>query len=257
MRGTIGSKAALTVALFLALSLLITAGTKGQANSPPDLYIYDTYDYDANPWDSVVIQGNDIRFTVLWGEPDYFSHIDDVGMSICKSNAVDTASCCSCQDGQWCVAPGWVTPSGPWPPETTASECTYTVTDSPGTKYFYILLFDDYSGDPQYSISPAYSFTVTDTCSNLVQDGDETDVDCGGSCPGCGIGKGCDVNADCQSGNCVGGPGGTCQAAAPPSNGGAPGFDMTLVNIIIVELAVVALSALVLVKGGALGMGKP
>jgi hypothetical protein len=34
--------------------------------------------------------------------------------------------------------------------------------------------------------------------------GTETDVDCGGSCPGCGNGKFCLVNEDCASGACVG-----------------------------------------------------
>ncbi|RME55293.1 hypothetical protein D6777_01000 [Candidatus Woesearchaeota archaeon] len=48
-------------------------------------------------------------------------------------------------------------------------------------------------------------------CSNGVQDGDETDVDCGGSiCSGCADSKSCSVNEDCQSNNC---DGGTCQPA--------------------------------------------
>jgi hypothetical protein len=34
-------------------------------------------------------------------------------------------------------------------------------------------------------------------------DGDETDVDCGGSCPNkCANGYGCDNPTDCQSNNC-------------------------------------------------------
>jgi len=31
----------------------------------------------------------------------------------------------------------------------------------------------------------------------------ETDEDCGGPCPGCGLGKNCDENSDCSSGVCV------------------------------------------------------
>jgi alpha-tubulin suppressor-like RCC1 family protein len=39
------------------------------------------------------------------------------------------------------------------------------------------------------------------TCSDGIQDGDETGVDCGGSCPiGCGTGQACKTVADCQDG---------------------------------------------------------
>ena len=46
-------------------------------------------------------------------------------------------------------------------------------------------------------LSPAH-------CSNKVKDDDETDVDCGGSCPTkCDIDKSCAKNSDCASGNCA------------------------------------------------------
>lgn len=41
------------------------------------------------------------------------------------------------------------------------------------------------------------------SCSNLMQDRNESDVDCGGVCLLCGDGKKCMVNADCQSRNCM------------------------------------------------------
>jgi hypothetical protein len=42
-------------------------------------------------------------------------------------------------------------------------------------------------------------------CSDEVQNGDETAVDCGGSsCPGCDVGESCELSSDCQSGLCVG-----------------------------------------------------
>jgi len=48
------------------------------------------------------------------------------------------------------------------------------------------------------------------SCDNGVQDGDETDVDCGGSCGNtCGGGQGCGSDDDCMSGAC--GNGGTCE----------------------------------------------
>jgi len=40
-------------------------------------------------------------------------------------------------------------------------------------------------------------------CADNQLNGDETDVDCGGSCPACQTGKDCQVHADCQTGVCV------------------------------------------------------
>ena len=50
------------------------------------------------------------------------------------------------------------------------------------------------------------------TCSDGIQNQDETDVDCGGStCGGCGVGDSCIVNGDCVSQNCTSN---TCQPVA-------------------------------------------
>ena len=46
------------------------------------------------------------------------------------------------------------------------------------------------------------------SCSDGVKNGSESDVDCGGSCGDCGLGKDCNVNGDCQSNACAGG---TCK----------------------------------------------
>jgi hypothetical protein len=44
---------------------------------------------------------------------------------------------------------------------------------------------------------------VADTCADHRKDGDETDVDCGGSCPTpCAVGKGCAADADCATNAC-------------------------------------------------------
>lgn len=43
------------------------------------------------------------------------------------------------------------------------------------------------------------------TCGNKVLDGNETDVDCGGSCPRCTAGKKCKTGNDCTSTNCESG----------------------------------------------------
>jgi len=44
--------------------------------------------------------------------------------------------------------------------------------------------------------------TVIDHCDDRVQDADETDVDCGGSCHACGYDTKCVVATDCQTGAC-------------------------------------------------------
>jgi hypothetical protein len=45
------------------------------------------------------------------------------------------------------------------------------------------------------------------TCADVIANGDETDVDCGGMCPQkCATGKGCGVNVDCKGSLCSGGP---------------------------------------------------
>lgn len=48
------------------------------------------------------------------------------------------------------------------------------------------------------------SVCVAPSCDNGLEEGDEGDVDCGGSrCEPCDDGKGCEVSEDCASGHCV------------------------------------------------------
>src|SRR5262249_27765003 len=54
---------------------------------------------------------------------------------------------------------------------------------------------------------------VASSCTDGVQNGSETAVDCGGACPGCDVGMPCTVNTDCRSGHCAQG---TCGMFAPP-----------------------------------------
>ncbi len=42
------------------------------------------------------------------------------------------------------------------------------------------------------------------SCTNGARDGDETDVDCGGSCTACTIGQRCAIDHDCATGACFG-----------------------------------------------------
>ena len=60
-----------------------------------------------------------------------------------------------------------------------------------------------------------------DTCHDRVIDGDETDVDCGGSCAACASAAACNAPADCQSGGC---DAGHCRAATC-TDGARDGFE--------------------------------
>jgi hypothetical protein len=62
---------------------------------------------------------------------------------------------------------------------------------------------------------------IADTCHDRVLDGNETDVDCGGSCGQCAGDARCSVAADCQSQQCTGG---VC-AAPSCSDGLLDGFE--------------------------------
>src|SRR2546429_131245 len=46
---------------------------------------------------------------------------------------------------------------------------------------------------------------LSSSCADGVQGGSETDVDCGGSCPPCAVGRACVGNGDCASAHCFGG----------------------------------------------------
>ena len=58
-----------------------------------------------------------------------------------------------------------------------------------------------------------------DHCANFTLDGNETDIDCGGSCPGCGLGSSCLAGADCASGICDTLGSMTCEPANTCGNG--------------------------------------
>lgn len=65
-----------------------------------------------------------------------------------------------------------------------------------------------YSGNncdgPSVPISAPTNPPVSPTCSDNTKNGNETDVDCGGSkCPKCTPGKTCLIDADCDSGVCT------------------------------------------------------
>ncbi len=51
-----------------------------------------------------------------------------------------------------------------------------------------------------------------ESCTDDIKNQDETDTDCGGSCPPCDTGKQCSLDSDCQSDSCMGG---TCSECKP------------------------------------------
>ena len=63
--------------------------------------------------------------------------------------------------------------------------------------------------------------TATDACANGVKDADESDVDCGGSCAACALGRACTQDVDCASGLC--GAGYICREAACGNGAQDPG----------------------------------
>ena len=69
-----------------------------------------------------------------------------------------------------------------------------------------------FSGPEQVSQDPLigkvklkFKADVFPTCSDGIQNGTESDVDCGGACPDCGYNDSCIVDGDCAGGSCAGG----------------------------------------------------
>jgi hypothetical protein len=63
----------------------------------------------------------------------------------------------------------------------------------------------------------------TPTCTDGLQNGSETGIDCGGACPRCATGLGCSTASDCASGLCSEGTCGTC-AGDPDCGSDADGM---------------------------------
>jgi hypothetical protein len=55
----------------------------------------------------------------------------------------------------------------------------------------------DLAPESTFEALPEARPEVATRCDDNLLDGDETDVDCGGSCAGCGLGQRCQVTADC------------------------------------------------------------
>jgi hypothetical protein len=60
--------------------------------------------------------------------------------------------------------------------------------------------------------TPQPTVTAAPTCTDGMQNGSESDIDCGGPCPACVLGDGCFVASDCQSTYCTAGQ---CTVCSP------------------------------------------
>lgn len=83
----------------------------------------------------------------------------------------------------------------------------------PTTNLKYPFMIDIYNTKYlAYNVSDIHGYSATGTekievkegktCGSGAKDGDETDIDCGGSCEGCDDGKACLLNTDCSSNYC-------------------------------------------------------
>jgi len=97
-------------------------------------------------------------------------------------------------DGNMPSEAGFVSDTGVTMMDSTVQEAApESSTDAPA----------DAPTDAIVDVSLDVTADVAVSCNNNIQDGTETDVDCGGmSCPKCGTGKMCSKNPDCQSNSC-------------------------------------------------------
>jgi hypothetical protein len=125
------------------------------------------------------------------------------------------------------------TPIINWTPHLDATEPF----DAPGlnltddTTYRFLVKPENAAGlvgEPMESDGVTVDFQkLPQTCNDSILSLGETDVDCGGMCPGCGDGQACVQNVDCQSGFCDNLTG-TCKAPACDDsmmNGDETGID--------------------------------
>lgn len=94
---------------------------------------------------------------------------------------------------------------GPPPDNTSTTSTTSTSSEgsTSGTSSTSIQTSTSASGETSTgSTSDPGTTTGGPSCGDGQQNGDETDVDCGGSCPGCDEGQACTIPADCKTGLC-------------------------------------------------------
>jgi hypothetical protein len=111
-----------------------------------------------------------------------------------------------------------------WEDDVAGDDFVVTITDNYDNASWVSQYQDDISGNPEFYFeavlvsdpgvsvnskdlgNPLLEVSVIATCTDLIKNQDETDVDCGGTiCGGCDLGKNCSIGSDCLSGDCSGG----------------------------------------------------
>jgi hypothetical protein len=99
-----------------------------------------------------------------------------------------------CRSGN-CEAGTCVTPAPTAVPTITPSVSSMdSPTDVPATA--------PPSTSPVSTTETPTTIPTSISCMDHERNGDETDLDCGGSCSGCNVGKACSLDSDCNEGNC-------------------------------------------------------
>lgn len=96
-----------------------------------------------------------------------------------------------------------VSDTGSYPIELHAgADLSFLDTDATTTTRWYVVELA--SGSASVTSESEPGSRAVASCSDGVQNGDETDIDCGGACERCLLGQGCDATSDCWTGECDG-----------------------------------------------------
>lgn len=99
------------------------------------------------------------------------------------------------------TVPGGGTPTGPTLRAVVADLVAAGLSNAE-TQNAILLVTDGEAIADKAPTYPAQQRVCAPACTSLAKDGDETDVDCGGSCGACAIGQRCLTTDDCQGGVC-------------------------------------------------------
>lgn len=121
---------------------------------------------------------------------EYFKDFEIIRYGICSDVKIKSAKCSQTIKGRTCTTKA---------PETGLKKFTNYITDIVWTSASYSRTFNYYDLYIQQSTTTT---TLPSHCSSNVWDGDEADLDCGGSCNKCSDTSSCWDNSDCSSSTC-------------------------------------------------------
>ena len=170
-----------TPTLTISFTVDTTPPTKPVVNDSSNLDNYPEYSYYTN------------KLRVRWLSEDNLSGVDYYLYKLENSNNTIIINWIrSDEENEWV----WV--------DEDHSGDELNLTD--GTKYFFsVIARDKASSFSEIGESDGVTINISkkpEECDDLELNGDETAIDCGGSCPKCELYKDCLVNDDCESGFC-------------------------------------------------------